>query len=168
MRAFARALLTLSIGATTACYSTKPHEYAGRDSNATVVIYRATSLNMGTLPAYVAVDGREIVALQNDTYTEIQLAAGTHELRLSCTGYPRSDVITVDMKDLDWLYYQARPNPMDVASATAAAASPPLVDLGVLIGGRFMKPFTFEARTHDEFAKIVLGLERVEPERAAR
>jgi hypothetical protein len=123
MKTFARALLAMSLGATAACYSTKPYDYEGRDSNATVVIYRAASLNMGTRPVQVAVDGREIVALRTDSYTEIQLAPGTHELRLSGTGYPRSDVVTVEVKDLDWLYYEAEPDPTDVATAVAAAAS---------------------------------------------
>jgi hypothetical protein len=112
---------------------------------------------------YVAVDDQVIAALRQDSYVEVKLAPGRHELRLNATQYPRGDTVTVEVRDLEWLYYEAEPNPANLAASVAAAADPTII--GAAIGSLFMKPFLLRSTSHDEFRAVVQGLGRVEPER---
>jgi hypothetical protein len=158
------AAVALASVAGTACYSTQPYDYEGHDSNATIVVYRRADLNLAALSTFVAVDDRPIVALRNDSYVAIQLSPGRHELRLNASNYPNGATVVLDVEDLDWLYFEAEPNPANLASATAAAATPSAVGLGVALGSLFMKPFLLRPSDAEEFGGVVDRLERMEPE----
>lgn len=155
------AIVTAAFVAMAGCYSARPYGYEGHDLNATVIVYRQASLNLAGLSAYVALDGRVIAALHQDSFVEIRLPPGRHEIRLNATQFPRGDTVTVDVRDLDWLYYEAEPNPANLAAAAAGAVDPTII--GAYIGSLFIKPFLLDPSSHDEFRAVVEDLKRVEP-----
>src|SRR5215510_5255738 len=102
----------------TACYSTKPYDYEGSDWNATVVVYRNSSLDLGAIATYVGIDDAMIAKLHNNDYVEIQLPAGQHRLRAAANQYRQRAVVMIDVADFDKVFYEARPNPMLVTVST--------------------------------------------------
>jgi hypothetical protein len=146
-----------------ACYSTKPYEYEGSDWNATVVVYRSSSLDFGAITTYVGIDDAMIAKLGNNDYVEIQLPPGQHRLRAAANQYRLKATVFLDVADFDKVFYEARPNPMLVTVSTP-------VDAGAVSAAYEVLehvPFVLERRTAGDFRAAVANLKRVELERHA-
>lgn len=154
------AAILAAMTATAACYSTRPYGYLGHDSNATVVIYRKADVNLGAVAAFVAIDDQGVAELHNDQYVEIHLAPGVHQLKLNGTGYPRPDVLAVEVADLERRFFEVKPNPANLAAATASAVDP--TPLGTMATLLFTRPFLFEWREERDFRTLADRLERTE------
>jgi hypothetical protein len=138
------------------CYSTQPYGYEGRDSNATIVVYRQSETNLAFISTLVGVDGKYVARLKQHQYVEIQLAPGPHELRLGANQYAKFEARRLDVSDLQRFYFEAKPNDMNVAAA--------LEPTGVFGASTafFMHPFLLQERKEDQFHAVVESLERVE------
>jgi len=156
---FRHALACIAVIATGGCHSAGEYAYEGHDHNATLVVYRLSSLTLAAMPAYVALDGAVIAELGQNDFVMIQLAPGRHELLLKADSYPRADGVVVEAQDLDWWYYEAEPNPGVAVAATASLVDPTII--GTALGALFMRPFLLRASSDTEFRGRVGGLERV-------
>ena len=133
----------------------------GHDSNAVVVFYRLSDLNLAMLKAYLAVDGTYVVALDSNAYAEIQLAPGKHELAVAAHGYLRRELRAVEVADLERLYFEVDPNP--TRWATAAAGVEPVSTAVLTAADTSSRPFLLVPRTEQEFRDKLASLERREP-----
>jgi hypothetical protein len=156
-----RIALLSSVALVPACYSTKPYDYQGSDWNATVVVYRGSSLDLGAMAAYIGIDDAMIAKLHNNDYLEIQLPPGQHRLRAAANQYRQRALVSLDVADFDKLFFEARPNPMLVTVSTP-------IDAGAVSAAYEALehvPFVLEPRTADDFRAIGPNLKRVEVER---
>lgn len=151
-------LLVIAAG----CHSIRPYGYVGHDSNATIVVYRLTDPNLGLAKAFVGVDGQVVVALGNADYTEIQLAPGKHRLSIGADGYLRSEMLEIEVADLERLYFEAEPNP--IRWATAAAGVEPVSTVLIAVSDlTATRPFLLAPRSESDFLDRLATLERRDP-----
>lgn len=153
-------LVAATLAATGGCHSVDVYRYTGYDHNATMVVYRLSSLTLAAAPVYVVLDGNIVAELRQDDYVVIQLVPGRHELGLKADMYPRSDDVIVEARDLDWFYYKAEPNSSIATLATASVVDPTLI--GTAVAAMFVKPFLLRASSDAQFRAQVDGLERIE------
>jgi hypothetical protein len=148
---------------TEGCYSTRPYKYEGRDSNATVVVYRLGDANLGLASAYLAIDGRHVVTLGNKQYTEIQLAPGEHVLAVAANGYLRQHSLKIDVADLDRCFYEIEPNPARWGTSVATGVEPVTTTAVAMGEVTMLRPFLFHERTDKQFLDKLASLQRRDP-----
>src|SRR5262245_34101453 len=154
------ALATLGMAG---CYSTRPYRYEGRDSNATVIVYRLGDVNLGLASAYVGIDGRHVVTLGNRQYTEIQLAPGEHVLAVAANGYMRQHSLKIDVADLDRYLYEIEPNPARWGTSAASGVEPVTTTAVAMGEVTMLRPFLLHERTDKQFLDELPSLERRDP-----
>src|SRR5262245_36256773 len=123
-RMLSRLAALASLALIAGCYSTRPYSYTGYDSDAAVIVYRQSELNLAALATYVGIDDQLVAQLGEKNYVEIPLAPGKHVLSARGQGYPNAMKVEIEIAEHGRLYYEAKPNAANTVAATASAVDP--------------------------------------------